>query len=49
MKALTWNYKLKISLLVLFITFVIAGILREEVFDVISNATLICFSCIGIK
>ncbi len=26
-----------------------AGIAREEVWDVISNATLLCFSCIGIK
>ncbi len=40
---------LKISLFVLFAVFVAIGIMREEVWDIISNATLICYSCIGIK
>ena len=39
----------KISLFILFVVFVTAGLMREEVWDVISNATLLCFSCIGIK
>ncbi|MFC1541280.1 hypothetical protein ACFL50_02385 [Candidatus Latescibacterota bacterium] len=40
---------LKISLFLLFVVFVIAGIMKEEVWDIISNATLICYSCIGLK
>jgi hypothetical protein len=39
----------KISLFIIFVVFVAAGIMREEVWDIIANATLICFSCIGIK
>ncbi|MFC1528659.1 CD1871A family CXXC motif-containing protein [Candidatus Latescibacterota bacterium] len=40
---------IQVSFLILAAAFIIAGVLREEVLDVISNATLICFSCIGIK
>ena len=39
----------KISLFIIFVVFVTAGIMREEFWDIISNATLLCFSCIGIK
>jgi hypothetical protein len=38
--------------LALFITaaiLVMAGIYHDEVRDVISNATILCYSCIGIK
>ena len=34
---------------VIFILFIGFGVYREEVIDVVTNATLICFSCIGIK
>ncbi|MFC1651032.1 hypothetical protein ACFL2X_05625 [Candidatus Latescibacterota bacterium] len=40
---------LKVSLFMLFAVFVAAGIMKDEVWDIITNATLICFSCIGIK
>jgi hypothetical protein len=40
---------MKITLFVLFAVFVVAGIMKEEVWSIISNATLICYSCIGIK
>jgi len=45
------KYKKYIQLfsIALFTAFIIAGIMREEVFDVISNATILCFSCIGLK
>ncbi len=39
----------KISLTVLFIFLAAAGIFRDELPDVIANATLICYSCIGLK
>jgi len=39
----------KIFLLALFVLVIAAGIFRDEIPDVISNATLICFSCIGLK
>jgi hypothetical protein len=38
-----------ISLLALFIVFTAAGSYKNQVAEVINNATLICFSCIGIK
>ena len=43
------KFTIKISLFVLFVIFVAAGIMREEVWDIIANSTLLCFSCIGIK
>ena len=53
MELLVKNPKLKliikISLFVFFVIFVTAGIIREDVWDIIANTTLLCFSCIGIK
>jgi len=40
---------MKVFMLVLFALIIAAGIFRDEIPDVISNATLICFSCIGLK
>ena len=31
------------------ILFVAAGVYRDEISTVVSNATLICYSCIGLK
>lgn len=28
---------------------IVAGIMRDDIREVITNATLLCFSCIGIK
>ena len=42
----------KPAALVLFVVFmmlVTAGIARDEIPDVVSNATIICLSCIGLK
>jgi len=39
----------KVSLSVLFIFLAVTGIFRDELPDVIANATLICYSCIGLK
>lgn len=46
---LKYKKYIQFILIPLFIIFVVAGIMREEVFDVISNATILCFSCIGLK
>ena len=40
---------LRLSFFIIFTSFIIMGLLREEIWDIISNATLICFACIGIK
>jgi len=40
---------MRLSLVLLFLTFVAAGLYRDELPDIIANATLICFSCIGLK
>ena len=39
----------QISVIILSAAFIIAGILRQEVLDVITNAKILCFSCIGLK
>jgi len=42
----------KLAALILFVIFsllVTAGIARDEIPDVVSNATIICLSCIGLK
>lgn len=49
MKRPKFTLRLKVSLFILFIVFIAAGIMREEVLQVITNATLICYSCIGLK
>ncbi|MCE5251179.1 hypothetical protein LLG96_13260 [bacterium] len=49
MSALNSKRTVQISLLVLSVVLIAAGVMREEVFDVISNATILCFSCIGLK
>jgi hypothetical protein len=33
----------------IFLALIAFGVYREEVIDVVTNATLICFSCVGIK
>jgi hypothetical protein len=38
-----------LSLLVLSLCLIAAGIWRDEVREVISNATILCYSCIGLK
>jgi len=40
---------IKLSFVLLFLAFVAAGLYRDELPDIIANATLICFSCIGLK
>lgn len=37
------------ALFVLFAAFVVAGLFRDEIPDVVSNARMICYSCIGLK
>ncbi len=39
----------QILVAVVFAALVAAGIFRDELPDVIANARLICFSCIGLK
>jgi hypothetical protein len=39
----------QVSLAVLSIALIAAGIMRKEILDVIANATILCFSCIGLK
>lgn len=43
------RYTLDIILMAVFGSFVVYGVMREEVGQIVSNALLICFSCIGIK
>ena len=33
----------------IFLALIAFGVYREEVIDVVTNAILICFSCVGIK
>ena len=37
------------ALMALFALAVIAGVYREEFWDIIANATMLCYSCIGLK
>jgi hypothetical protein len=39
----------RLSLLTLFTGCAVAGILRDDVREVVTNATILCFSCIGLK
>ena len=39
----------RLSLLALFAGCAVAGILRDDVREVVTNATILCFSCIGLK
>lgn len=39
----------RLIFIILFITALGAGIFRKEYLDIIANATMLCFSCIGIK
>lgn len=43
------RYMVDIILVAVFGSFVFYGVMREEVGRIVSNALLICFSCIGIK
>ena len=40
---------LSLSLLALSLCLIAAGIWRDEVREVVSNATILCYSCIGLK
>ena len=40
---------LSVTLIVLSISLVAAGIWRDDVREVVSNATILCYSCIGLK
>lgn len=42
------KFDLRIFLFIFFILFIIYGILNKEHLEVLKNAVLICFSCIGI-
>ena len=37
------------GLIGIFILSIVAGVLRDEIPDVVSNARILCFSCIGLK
>jgi hypothetical protein len=39
----------RISLFALFAGCAVAGVLRDDVRVVVMNATILCFSCIGLK
>jgi hypothetical protein len=39
----------RLTLAAVFAAIAAAGLLRDEVRVVVSNATILCFSCIGIK
>lgn len=39
----------KLSLPALSIACIVAGVLRDDVREVVANATILCFSCIGLK
>jgi len=41
--------RVAIVLIVLFTVSTAVGIYRKEFWDIITNATMICYSCIGIK
>ena len=49
MAALLNKRNLRIFLVVLASVFIVAGIMRQEVIDVIMNAKILCLSCIGLK
>jgi hypothetical protein len=40
---------IQVPLLIAAVGAIVAGIMRDDVREVITNATLLCFSCIGIK
>ena len=40
---------IQVPLLIAAAGFIVAGIMWEDVLEVITNATILCFSCIGIK
>ncbi|MDI6861526.1 MAG: hypothetical protein QMD25_05890 [Caldisericia bacterium] len=40
---------LRIFLIIIFLIFILFGILNKEYLEVLKNAVLICFSCIGIQ
>ena len=40
---------LRFTLLALAIGVALAGILRDDVREVVTNATILCYSCIGLK
>ena len=49
MKMLKRRFFIGLALIITAAILVAAGIYRDEVRDVISNATILCYSCIGIK
>ena len=49
MKKVTRRFFIGLALFITAAILVVAGIHRDEVRDVISNATILCYSCIGIK
>ena len=42
------KFDFRIFLILGFIVFIIIGLMNKEWFEVLKNAVLICFSCIGI-
>ena len=42
------KFDFRVLLIVVFVVFIIIGLANKELFDVLKNAILICFSCIGI-
>jgi hypothetical protein len=49
MKTVKRRFIIGFGLFITAMILVVAGIHRDEVRDVISNATILCYSCIGIK
>ena len=43
------KFDFRIIILLIFFVFIIVGILNKEYLEVLKNAVLICFSCIGIQ
>jgi len=39
----------KIVLFILFVAVAAAGVMRDDVREVMTNASILCFSCIGLK
>ena len=42
------KFDFRVLLILVFVVFIIIGLMNKEWFEVLKNAVLICFSCIGI-
>ncbi len=43
------TFFIRTGLIVVFAGLLVAGLFRDELPDIVANATMICYSCIGLK